>query len=376
MRILVLVHEYPPVGGGGGQAAKSICQGLARKGHEVLVLTAHLQGLPREDFIEGVRVKRLPSARRLPFKAGLTALVGFLISGLMAGVSHARLWKPNLIHVHFAVPAGPVAWILKRIYKIPYVLTVHLGDVPGGVPEKTGAWFRWVYPFTPIVWREASRVIAVSDYTRQLALKHYPVQIQVIPNGIDMPQSFHNAIQIGTPPRIAFAGRFVPQKNPLTVVEILAELKDLPWKCIMLGDGPLREDVESEIKRRGMEDRFELTGWVLPDDVIAQFGRSDILFMPSISEGLPVVGLQALTMGLAIVASQVGGFIDLVTQGENGYLLKNDDVRGFTQALRVLLSDSNRLHEFKEASKEKARRFDLGRIVDEYIRIFQEIAIE
>ena len=114
----------------------------------------------------------------------------------------------------------------------------------------------------------------------------------------------------------------------------------------------------------------------MPEDVIAQFGKSDILFMPSISEGLPVVGLQALTMGLAIVASQVGGFIDLVTHGENGYLLKNDDVRGFTQALRVLLSDSNRLHEFKEASKEKARRFDLGRIVDEYIRIFQEIAIE
>ena len=67
----------------------------------------------------------------------------------------AREWKPDLIHVHFAVPAGALAWILRRLTGIPYVLTAHLGDVPGGVPEKTGRWFRWIYPFTPPIWKKS-----------------------------------------------------------------------------------------------------------------------------------------------------------------------------------------------------------------------------
>jgi len=61
------------------------------------------------------------------------------------------------------------------------VLTVHLGDVPKGVPDKTDRWFRWVYPFTPPIWQGAARVTAVSEYTRRLALTYYPVSPQVIP---------------------------------------------------------------------------------------------------------------------------------------------------------------------------------------------------
>lgn len=373
MRILVVIYEFPPVGGGGGQVARDICHGLVKSGHEVRVLTAHLDDLPRQEQIDGFQVTRISSWRRQAYEADLLAMAGFVISGSIAGLREIRRWQPDLIHVHFAVPSGPVAWVLSRYSKIPYVLTAHLGDVPGGVPEKTKNWFRWFYPFTPQIWRDASHAIAVSEYTRQLALKHYPVDIQVIPNGVDLNRLDPGDIKVGNPPQIIFAGRFVPQKNPLQVVKILADLQDLPWNCVMLGDGVLRKEVEREVRKHNLQERIILTGWLTPDKVIQWFGKSDLLYMPSISEGLPVVGVQGLAMGLAIVASPVGGFVELVSDGENGYLIQPDQPEKTKESLRGLLSDTSLLHEYRINSRQKSVRYDLNRIVNSYNQLFTEL---
>lgn len=374
MRILVLIHEYPPVGGGGGRVAQDLCRGLAARGHEIRLLTAHLKGLPARENTDGFEVIRLRSGRRLPYKAGLAAMAGYVLSAAWAGWGLARAWRPDVIHVHFAVPAGPAALFISRVTGIPYVLTAHLGDVPGGTPEKTGRWFRWIYPFTPPVWKSAARVAAVSKFTRELAARSYPVEIQVIPNGVDLAALAPGPLGAGSPPLLVFAGRFVPQKNPLQVVRTLAELRDLPWRCVMLGDGPLRAAVEEEIDRLDLRGRFVLPGWVEPQAVIDWFKKADILFMPSLSEGLPVVGVQALAMGLAIVAGRVGGFVDLVEQGGNGWLFDPADPRQAGEPLRRLLSDPRLLQAQREASRRIAGRFDLRRIVDEYNRILSDAA--
>jgi glycosyltransferase involved in cell wall biosynthesis len=95
--------------------------------------------------------------------------------------------------------------------------------------------------------------------------------------------------------------------------------------------------------------------------------------MPSRSEGLPVVGVQALAKGLAIVASRVGGFIDLIDDDKNGYLIQETNIPGFSTSLSSLLSDSNRLLSFRSASLEKARSFELEQIVREYESIFLRV---
>lgn len=134
----------------------------------------------------------------------------------------------------------------------------------------------------------------------------------------------------------------------------------------MLGDGPLRAEVEGEIDRLGLRERFILPGWIEPDDVIDWFRRSDILFMPSRSEGLPVVGVQALALGLAVVAGQVGGFVDLVEPGVNGCLFDPDKPEPAADALRALLADPRELLAQREASRRLAGRFDLKQIVAQY----------
>ena len=374
MRILVVIYEFPPVGGGGGRAAQDICRGLAQRGHSVCVLTAHLKGLSRQEDMNGYRVIRVPSARQQAFKAGLLSMSGFILAALPAGLLLMRSWRPDVIHVHFAVPSGPVAWLLSRSSGVPYVLTAHLGDVPGGVPEKTGRWFRWIYPLTPPLWKRAAQVVAVSEYTRELALKFYPVDIRVIPNGVDLGLLNPGEIRVGEPPQIVFAGRFMPQKNPVELVNILAKVADLPWHCRMIGDGPLMGEVQLTIARHGLQDRFSLPGWVTPEEVLAYFASSDLLFLPSLSEGLPVVGVQGLAMGLAIVGSRAGGLVDLVEQGRNGYLYPLGDADGMAAGLRLLLSDSTALLAARQHSRKIAGRFDLEQVVDAYQQIFEMVS--
>ena len=172
---------------------------------------------------------------------------------------------------------------------------------------------------------------------------------------------------------ITFAGRFMPQKNLINLVRIMAQLKDLDWKFMMLGEGPLRGEIEQEIAKADMQERFTLPGWVTTDDVTDSFKESDILFMPSLVEGLPIAGVQGLAMGLAIVGSRVGGLIDIVEQGKNGYLYSPENVDAMQKALRQLISNQEKLLSFRRQSREFAERFGIDRVVEEYIQIFEKI---
>ncbi len=373
MRILTIIYEFPPIGGGGGRAAYDICKELVARGHNVTVLTAHMHGLPLEEYKDGIRLIRIPSLRSESFRASFFTMLAYVLSGLWAGLRLIRLDRPDIIHTHFAVPSGALAWMLSVLTGIPYVLTAHLGDVPGGVPEKTGKWFRWLEPFTKPIWKRAKRVVAVSEFTRQLALQHYSVDIQVIPNGADVTHLAPSEIKVNNPPRLVFAGRFVYQKNPVAIVQILSQLKDLNWQCTMLGDGPMFEDVKREIGQAGMSERFDLPGWVTPEQVLEHFSKSDVLFMPSFSEGLPVVGVQALAKGLAIVASRIGGFLDLVDENKNGYLIEVHDKDAFAEILRKLISDTDLLFQFRAASLKKSRDFEIQKVADQYQIIFQDV---
>jgi glycosyltransferase involved in cell wall biosynthesis len=374
MRILVICHEYPPIGGGGGKVAQDLCLGLAKRGHEITLLTANFGDLPDHEILNGVEIQRLNSGRKYPYKAGLIAMAGFVWAAFWGSLKIIRRNRPDVIHVHFAVPSGAAAWALKLFTGVPYVLTAHLGDVPGGVPEKTGRWFKFIFPFTPPIWRSAGAVAAVSDFTRDLARQSYLVEINTIWNGVDTNALDPGDITIHKPARIVFAGRFAPQKNLVKLVDVLARVKDLPWNCTLIGNGLLRPEIETTIEMQGLRDRFTLTGWLSPEEVIDWFRQSDILFMPSLSEGMPVVGVQALSMGLALVLSCVGGNVDLVREGQNGYLFAPSDETGFEDALRRLLSDPETLLTARQSSRRLAGKFDIQKIITQYEKLLASVA--
>jgi glycosyltransferase involved in cell wall biosynthesis len=365
MKILTLTHEYPPVGGGGGRVAQSLAEGLAARDHQVRVLTSGLAGLPPEETRSGVQIKRLNVARKDAFRASFLSMALYVVRAVLTGLRLIWQERPDCIHVHFAVPAGAAAWALHLFTGVPYILTVHMGDIPGGVPSKTAGWFRWVRPLTPPIWRAAARVISVSSHGKRLAARHYPdVSVSVIPNGVDVdaiPKSGYHQ-----PPRVAFVGRFMTEKNPLGFVAALARLRDLPWDAVMVGDGPLMPDVRRALAENGLTERVRLTGWVTPEQALEEIVNADILVIPSFSEGLPVVAVQALAAGVAIVASRVGSLDDVVVHGKNGFLVDEIQPDEFARYLRYFLVENTLLQDAKKHSLLQASEFDLQRIIGQY----------
>lgn len=371
MRILTLIHEYPPLGGGGGKACQDIAIELSSRGHELVVLTSHFGILPKIESLPNLKVKRFPVGRKREYQAGLITMGLYILKATVNGLKIIRKWKPSLIHVHFAVPAGVAAYLLHRLTGVPYLLTTHLGDIPGGSPQKTDKWFQWVFPFTKCIWQNASKITTVSAFTTELANNAYATTPEIIPNGIPIREAL--SIKLQDPPVILFAGRFVPQKNLGVFLEVLESLRDLPWKCIMVGDGPLREKIDARIVETGLSERIKVTGWVTPEHVTKVMDESDILFMPSLFEGLPVVGVQALEAGLAIVASNVGGFVDLVEQNRNGALHSPSDVTGMMGTLTLLLSNEAALLDARIVSREIAKKFDIKKTTSKYESLMFEV---
>ena len=374
MKILILSHEYPPVGGGGGQSCKTLINELVQRGEQVTLITAQYKDLPNKEEFSNFRIIRVPSLRKNPYKIGLLGMGTFIIFSFFAGLRVIRKWKPQLIHAQFAVPAGFTAFLLNKCTTIPYMLTSHLGDVPGGVPEKTDGWFRWFFPGTIPIWKHAAKVVCVSNFTAALAYDNYGIVTTTIPNGVDLSTGVKQ-ISTNNPPTIVFAGRFVAQKNLPAILEILESVRDFNWKCILIGDGPLFKETREKIISLGLKERFSLTGWISPKKVDEYLSCGDILLMPSLSEGLPVVGLQALTKGLVILANKVGGFTDLVIENRNGVLANIGDKSTLIEALKEYLCSPEKLKSGRMASLEIARNYDIKKIADQYLNIYTQILL-
>jgi glycosyltransferase involved in cell wall biosynthesis len=374
MKILVISHEYPPIGGGGGQVVADVCTHLAARGHQVYVLTAHYGDLPRMEVEGNLTIDRMPSCRTQAYRAGFMTMACFILKAIGRGSKIMRRFQPDVIQAHFAVPAGAAAYVLSGLFRVPYVITAHGGDVPGGAPQKTDKWFRLVLPFTRPFWKKAARVISVSEQTRRFALQHYPVDIQVIPNGIDTQACQPGTFDPKQPPRILYIGRFSPEKNAIAVPAVLDRIRDLEWRCAMLGDGPQMEEVRQALAHSGLSERVELPGWVSPQEVNQWLAKSDILLMPSLLDSMPIAGLQGLAMGLALVLSNIGSCPDYIDGDRNGFLVTPGDVEGYAAALRRLLSDKNLLKNARAASRAHAQRFDLTKAIDDYENILAEAA--
>lgn len=373
MRILVLNYEFPPVGGGGGRASEVLCRHLVRLGHEMRVLTAHVKGLPRIESRDGFTIHRTRGLRRYAHTCTVPEMAAFLLTSLIPAWRLVVNWKPQVMHVHFAVPTGVLAWVLHRATHIPYVLSAHLGDVPGAMPDQTDHLFRWLKPLTQPIWQEAAAVTVPSEHVRQLALRSYQVPIELAPNGVDLSGFAPNLPDPHQPVRLIFAGRFNPQKNLLFLIGVLEKLADLEWRLDMLGDGPLREKLVEKVRQAGLHPRVHFHGWVKPEAVKEIMSQGDVLLLPSRSEGLPVAGVQALGAGLAIMGSRIGGLRDLVIDGLNGYLAPDDDAQAFAGGLREMLTDRVRLKEMKQISREMASKFDINAIARRFNQIFSQI---
>jgi glycosyltransferase involved in cell wall biosynthesis len=376
LRILTLCYEWPPVGGGGGRAAEEIAEALASRGHRVRVQTIRFNGTPAHQVVANVDVYRTWGFRRRADQCTPLEMAGYIVSSTIPTLRHIAEFRPDLIHAHFAVPTGVLALATSFMARLPYLITVQLGDVPGAIPEQTDALFRWLNPLIRPIWRRAAAVVSVSKFVGELAQKAYGHEPIVIPNGISLsgrpgvPQPATGA------PRLIFVGRLNSQKNLHSLPPILAKLRQFTWDLDLVGDGAERASLETAFAEVELADRVHFHGWLDRPLVEAKMRAAEIFIFPSFVEGLSLAVLEALKFGLLLLTSNIPTLRECVASGLNGYLISLDAPDQWVEKLRSLLSDPDLRLAMRRKSWEMVERFDLERIADQYETLFRGIAAE
>ncbi len=260
--------------------------------------------------------------------------------------------QPDVIAAHSS-KAGAIGRIIGGLLRIPTIFTAHSWSFTEGVAQKKQLMYRQlektVQPLT-------TKIITVSDYDRKLALTSgiAPAhKMQTVHNGIEQLETkiAPNRVE-NEHPQIVMVARFEVPKRQDLLLEALMELSDIPWHLQFIGDGSLRPQLESYVKDKGFSERVTFLGNQL--DVTKLLAHSQIFALLSDWEGLPISIIEAMRAGLPIIATNVGGVNELVTDQENGFLISRDDPSLLKKRLKQLLTDETLCEKMGDISE---RRF-------------------
>ncbi|MEM7353425.1 MAG: glycosyltransferase family 4 protein [Acidobacteriota bacterium] len=344
MRLLIVNYEYPPVGGGASNASWFLAKALVGQGHAVSVVTSAFEDYRGLKVEEEVRVHRIPALRKKIDSADMRQMRHFVASALAYAPFIVRRDRIEGMIIYFTLPSGLVGYWLKILFRLPYLVSLQGGDVPGLIPELDRTHHRLRWPRRRIL-RAARAVVANSQGLADVSAKTDPVPVAVVPNGVDC-TLFHPAAESETDPerpfRIFFAGRLQKQKNLEVLLDAVARLKRdglTDFELDIAGDGPLGPATRQYAADLGLADDITWHGWLAKPELIAQYRRADCFVNPSLYEGLPNTVTEAMACGLPVVASRVIGNDELVTDQATGLLFDLAQPRQLGEALARLMHD-------------------------------------
>lgn len=339
LKVLILNSEFPPIGGGAATATANLAKYLASRGQDVRVCTSGFAHLPSRETRNGFEIVRVPSKRNRADRTNPHEQISFMLSSAWYCLKNFSKWKPDVIWAFFGFPSGFSALVLKFIFRIPFIVSLRGGDVPGFRPYDFKRFHRLGAPFIRLVWNQASAVVANSEGLKKLALKfHHQVPILVIPNGIDL-EYYKPSLHNDKAPRLLFIGRVVYQKGLDLLIQALSEIMGSEWELSIIGDGSFKDQLHQLIKQYGMTSRVHFHGWCRQEDLLPILARAHIFINPSRHEGMPNAVLEAMASGLPVIASKIAGNEDLVVNGKNGFLVQSENVSELREALKTLLTN-------------------------------------
>jgi N-acetyl-alpha-D-glucosaminyl L-malate synthase BshA len=362
-----------PTHGGSGVVASELAIALARKGHEIHMVSYappfRLRDFHQNIFLHEVDVASYPLFKYPPYELGLATKL----------VELAEIYGLDIIHAHYAVPHAASAYLAKKIFnsgRLKTVTTLHGTDITlVGVDPS----FRRVVKFAI---EQSDGVTAVSHYLKRRTIEEFAItrEIRVIHNFVELDRPDRNRDACS---RAAFApqGEFIlmhasnfrPVKRIGDVVRIYARVRErIPAKLLLIGDGPERPHIQHLVKEMGLASDVHFLGE--QDQLEPLFFCTDLFLLPSEQESFGLTALEAMNCGVPVIAADVGGLPEVIVPGETGYLLPVGDVEGMAAKAVELLSDPARLALFRTQARRRAEKhFDSVRIIPQYESLYEEL---
>jgi glycosyltransferase involved in cell wall biosynthesis len=352
--------------GGAERLQQTFAESLDPSAVSLTVITLR-DSLPESEAAlrdRGVRIARFP-ARSFADPQRARELLRYI-----------RAERFDLLHAHL-VRSTVLAGLAGRSTGTPVVATLHNTKRDGGVGLALGAAERWAL-------RRADRVIAVGWETARVHRRALGARdIEVIPNAVATPDplGWRERIavrrELGVPdgaPLLIAVGRLVPQKAPLDLVRAFAQVHTRgPAPALwIVGRGRLEGRLAREIRRLGIGDRVRMLG--LRSDVPRLLGASDLYVSASLWEGLPVAMLEAMAVGLPVVATRVGD-VPRALDGDSGVLLSPRDPAAVARAVAGLLADPARCQQLGARGRERVRaHFGTQAWAERHLALYAEVA--
>lgn len=346
--------------GGSGVVASEIGMAMARRGHKVHFISSdvprRLDRFMENIYFHEVELRDYPVFISPPYAIGLASKM----------VEVATYEQLDILHVHYAVPHATSAYLAKQVLgtRAPRIITtLHGTDITLVGNDRS------YLPITRFSIVQSDAVTAPSHYLKNATYDKLNVSsdlpIEVIPNFVDT-NLYKPTTEAEAPnkdPRcfraptkgekvLIHTSNFRPVKRLDDIVRIVAEVnKKIPARLILIGDGPERSRTEALVRDLKLGDKVCFLGKL--ESFVEILRQSDVFLLPSESESFGLAALEAMSCGLPVVATKIGGIPEVVTHGETGFLSDVGDIQEMSENVVRLLTNDGLRSEFSKRARAK-----------------------
>lgn len=382
-RIVLVPSSFYPKVGGLETAIRYLSLELARRGHEVSIVTnRYPRSLKAYESVNGIPVYRLLMTDVVPSAEQAGRLGKYLMGVAIAPIQLARLaklihgLKPHLVNAHYLGVTAPYAYAGSEVSALPFVVSVHGSDV-------------MTVPFPSGHKRLSRRVVQrakactacsgdMSKYLFELMGPSRKCKITVTGNGVN-PEEFDGVEAYAhTRPYLYAASHFTPKKGIEVLLRALAQLRDAGHDIdlILAGSGPSEEKYKLLAQELGLNSRVHFWGVATRREMAALMHGCSVFVMPSLWEGFGITNLEAMVCRKAVVASKTGGIPEVVQDQETGVLVPPGDSVALAAAIADLLENADKRAAMGQKGREIAvTRFTWSVVTDRYLQAY-EMAME
>ncbi|MDD2753547.1 MAG: glycosyltransferase family 4 protein [Candidatus Portnoybacteria bacterium] len=376
VKILIATGIYPPDLGGPATLLTELPGALKKAGMDIKVITYSDTALSEQEKREGMvwRISRQSPCSKISYFWRMWRLSG----------------RCDIIYATDTYSVGYFAYLIKKLTGKKYIIRF-AGDSAWETASACG-WIKdYIVDFQnkkygrriekmkkrrAKILAGADRVIAVSNFIAGIAkaIGAAEKNIRVIYNAVDF---FGELPQKTRPmaPTLVFAGRLMPWKGVGVMLDVVAELKkEIPDIIFeVLGDGPEMESLKEQARKLSIEQNVKFRGRVSEPESHKIFSRSTIFVLNTNYEGLPHSVLNAMAVGLPVIATSIGGNAEVVQSGENGLLVPYNDQKAWITAVKTLLNDEALREKFIQNGKKTLEKFKWKKLVAETVEVIKSI---
>lgn len=364
-----------PTYGGSGAIATELGKELALRGHEVHFISYALP-FRLTKYVENIFFHEVETSTYPLFEFPLYSLA--LASKMIEVAEFENL---DLLHVHYAIPHATSAYLAKQIIKnkkLKITTTLHGTDITLVGLEPS------FLPLVKFSIEESDGVTAVSRFLKEKTLTNYSIEkeISVIPNFVDTDVfkkasindcAFRKHIAPNGEKILVHTSNFRPIKRVTDAIRIFNIVqKEVPSKLLLVGDGPDRSECERLSRELNLTDSVKFLG--KQDGLVEILSSSDVFLIPSQSESFGLAALEAMSCGVPVVSSSVGGLPELVKHNESGFIAEIGDVERMAKYTLDLLTNDKKYEIFSQNARNRTlNNFDKSIVVPMYEQHYKNI---